>query len=103
VNFNTSDQSGNTIGARGVIFNYKPGDDKAVMARIATEIRAEMKPQILSKEKLFASMIAGLCFGTRSLSIRILTFAPLFSAIAGRLLYRLDQADTVSSAALPGA
>jgi hypothetical protein len=28
------DQSGEPIGARGVVFNYKPGDDKAIFVKI---------------------------------------------------------------------
>src|SRR5258708_22986835 len=37
------DQSGKTIGALGVVFNYKPGDDQEAMAKLATEVRDEMK------------------------------------------------------------
>jgi hypothetical protein len=47
------DQSGKTIGALGVVFNYKPGDDKEAMAKLATQVRDEMKAQIPSKSKLF--------------------------------------------------
>jgi hypothetical protein len=47
------DASGNTIGALGVVFNYKPGDDKAALAKIADQIRDEMKAQLPNKSKLF--------------------------------------------------
>jgi iron complex outermembrane receptor protein len=47
------DASGNTIGALGVVFNYKPGDDKAALAKIAEQVRDEMKAQLPSKESLF--------------------------------------------------
>ncbi len=47
------DSSGKTIGALGVVFNYKPGDDKAALQKIATEIRDEMKAQIPTANALF--------------------------------------------------
>src|SRR6516165_8016748 len=47
------DSSGRTIGALGVVFNYKPGDDKAALAKIAEQVRDEMKEQLPSKSKLF--------------------------------------------------
>ncbi len=47
------DQSGKTVGALGVVFNYKPGDDKAAMARIADQIRDEMQAQTPSADSLF--------------------------------------------------
>jgi hypothetical protein len=47
------DASGKTIGALGVVFNYKPGDDKAVLAKIADQVRDEMKAELPSKGKLF--------------------------------------------------
>jgi hypothetical protein len=47
------DASGNTIGALGVVFNYKPGDDKAALAKIAGQIRDEMKAQLPNKNTLF--------------------------------------------------
>lgn len=47
------DQSGKTIGALGVVFNYKPGDDKEAMAKIATQIRDEMKAKTPSASALF--------------------------------------------------
>ena len=46
------DKSGKTIGALGVVFNYKPGDDKAALAKIAEQIRDEMKSQIPSQSAL---------------------------------------------------
>jgi hypothetical protein len=47
------DASGKTIGALGVVFNYKPGDDKATMEKIADQIRDEMKAQLPTKSALF--------------------------------------------------
>ena len=47
------DQSGKTIGAAGIVFNYKPGDDKAKMEKTAEQIRDEWKKQIPNKESLF--------------------------------------------------
>ena len=47
------DASGKTIGALGVVFNYKPGDDKAAMEKIADQIRDEMKAQLPTKSALF--------------------------------------------------
>jgi hypothetical protein len=48
------DARGKTIGALGVVFNYKDGDDKAVLEKIATEARDEMKAKLPSAKKLFA-------------------------------------------------
>lgn len=48
------DQSGRTIGALGVVFNYKPGDDKAALIKIADQIGEEMKAQIPTKSALFS-------------------------------------------------
>ena len=48
------DQSGKTIGAAGIVFNYKPGDDKAKFEKIAEQIRDEWKAQIPNKDSLFA-------------------------------------------------
>jgi hypothetical protein len=48
------DQSGKTIGAAGIVFNYKPGDDKEQMEKTAEQIRDEWKAQTPSKESLFA-------------------------------------------------
>lgn len=47
------DSSGKTIGALSVVFNYKPGDDKAALAKIGDEVRDEMRPQLASEEALF--------------------------------------------------
>jgi hypothetical protein len=47
------DQNGNRIGAVGIVFNYKAGDDKQKLAKRAQQVRDEMKKQIPSKEKLF--------------------------------------------------
>jgi hypothetical protein len=47
------DSSGNTIGALGVVFNYKPGDDKAAFAKTAEMVRDEMKAKLPSEVKLF--------------------------------------------------
>ena len=47
------DQSGKTIGAAGIVFNYKPGDDKAKFEKTAEQIRDEWKAQIPNKDSLF--------------------------------------------------
>lgn len=47
------DASGKTIGALGVVFNYKPGDDKAALEKIATQTRDEMKSVTPAKSSLF--------------------------------------------------
>jgi iron complex outermembrane receptor protein len=47
------DASGKTIGALGVVFNYKPGDDKEALVKIATQVRDEMKAQLPSAAALF--------------------------------------------------
>ncbi len=47
------DASGKTIGALGVVFNYKPGDDKKALQKIAEQTRDEMKAQLPSSKKLF--------------------------------------------------
>ena len=54
VEFAMKDQSDATIGAAGVVFNYKPGDDKARMEKVANQIRDEWKVQTPNKESLFA-------------------------------------------------
>ena len=46
-------KGGKTIGAIGVVFNYKPGDDKVGLDKIATEIQKEMQAQITSSNTLF--------------------------------------------------
>lgn len=47
------DSSGKTIGALGVVFNYKQGDDKAALEKIAIRTRDEMKAKIPSEARLF--------------------------------------------------
>jgi hypothetical protein len=47
------DASGKTIGALGVVFNYKAGDDKAALEKIAIQTRDEMKAKLPSPHKLF--------------------------------------------------
>jgi iron complex outermembrane receptor protein len=47
------DASGRTIGALGVVFNYKEGEDKKALEKIAIETRDEMKTKILSASRLF--------------------------------------------------
>ena len=47
------DAKGRTIGALGVVFNYKPGDDKAALARIADQVRDEMRQKLPNKAALF--------------------------------------------------
>ena len=47
------DSAGKTIGALGVVFNYKPGDDKAALAKIAGQVRDEMKAKLPSEATLF--------------------------------------------------
>ena len=47
------DKSGQTIGALGIVFNYKPGDDKAVFENTGEHIRDAMKARIASSDSLF--------------------------------------------------
>src|SRR5438477_162904 len=47
------DQTGERIGAVGIVFNYKSGVDKNKLAKQAEKIRDEMAKQIQSKDKLF--------------------------------------------------
>ena len=47
------DASGRTIGAIGVVFNYKPGEDKAPLIRAANDIEREMSRRIESPAALF--------------------------------------------------
>jgi hypothetical protein len=46
------DASGKTVGALGVVFNYKQGDDKTAFIKIAEQIRDEMKAQLPSASTL---------------------------------------------------
>ena len=48
------DAKGNTIGALGVVFNYKAGDDKMALQKIAEQTRDEMKAKLPSAKRLFA-------------------------------------------------
>ena len=47
------DKAGKTVGALGVVFNYKPGDDKEAYHRIADQIEAEMRAQLPNEKSLF--------------------------------------------------
>ena len=47
------DVSGTRIGAVGIVFDYKAGDDKTKLAKTAEQVRDEMSRQIRSKESLF--------------------------------------------------
>jgi hypothetical protein len=47
------DASGKTIGALGVVFNYQPGDDKIALAKIADQVRDEMKAKLPTGSALF--------------------------------------------------
>jgi hypothetical protein len=49
------DAAGRTIGALGVVFNYKAGDDKAALEKIAIATRDEMKAKIKSHAALFVA------------------------------------------------
>lgn len=47
------DQNGSLVGAAGIVFNYKAGDDKQKLQKRAEQVRDEMKKKIASREKLF--------------------------------------------------
>lgn len=47
------DKDGHNIGAVGIVFNYKKGDDKQKYAATAEKIRDEMSQSIPNREKLF--------------------------------------------------
>jgi len=47
------DASGKTIGALGVVFNYKEGDNREALQKIAEATRDEMKTQLPSAKALF--------------------------------------------------
>jgi hypothetical protein len=47
------DGSGKTIGALGVVFNFKAGDDKAALAKVAEQVRDEMRAKLPSEATLF--------------------------------------------------
>ncbi len=50
------DSSGKTIGALGVVFNYKQGDDEMALEKIANQIRDEMKAQLPTASALFGAV-----------------------------------------------
>jgi len=50
------DSSGRTVGALGVVFNYRPGDEKAALAKLAEQVRDEMKAKLPSEAALFAPL-----------------------------------------------
>ncbi len=52
------DRSGQIIGAVGIVFHYKQGDDKQKLVTIAESIRNEMRRQIPSRNKLFEPVTA---------------------------------------------
>ncbi len=45
-------RGGKRIGAIGVVFNYKPGDDKVALDKIATEIQKEMQADLVRPREL---------------------------------------------------
>jgi len=47
------DASGKTIGALGVVFNYKVGADKIALEKIADQVRDEMKAKLPAEAILF--------------------------------------------------
>jgi hypothetical protein len=49
------DKSGRIMGALGLVFNYKAGDDKTKLVAIAEQIREELREQISSKAFLFTA------------------------------------------------
>ncbi len=52
------DRRGKIIGAVGIVFHYKQGDDKKKLVTIAESIRNEMRRQIPSLSKLFEPVTA---------------------------------------------
>ena len=50
------DKTGKNIGAVGIVFDYKKGDDQKKLAAAAEKIRDEMSQSIPSKGKLFESV-----------------------------------------------
>lgn len=53
VEFALKDRAGRTVGAVGVVFNYKAGDDKAALEKIANQIGSEMQAQLPNAAALF--------------------------------------------------
>jgi hypothetical protein len=47
------DKAGKTIGSLGVVFRYKPGDNKLALQKIAHDIEKEMQVQITDTARLF--------------------------------------------------
>ena len=50
------DKSGKIIGALGLVFNYKSGDDKTKLVATAEQIRTELQAQIPTKASLFKTV-----------------------------------------------
>lgn len=51
--FSLRDRTGKVIGAVGVVFPYKPGDDKLALQKIAKAISKEMSSHIPKVQRLF--------------------------------------------------
>jgi len=49
------DTAGETLGAVGVVFNYKTGDDKDRLVKIANQVESEMQRQLPNAAKLVAA------------------------------------------------
>jgi len=49
------DKSGRTIGALGVVFNYKPGDEKQRLVATSEEIGREIQRQLPDASRLFGA------------------------------------------------
>ena len=47
------DKSGKIIGAIGIVFSYKQGDDKMALQKVANEVAKEMQEQIPTAHRLF--------------------------------------------------
>ena len=47
------DKSGKIIGAIGIVFSYKPGDDKTAFQKIARDVAREMQAKIPDAHSLF--------------------------------------------------
>jgi hypothetical protein len=47
------DQSGRIVGAIGIVFNYRSGDDRSALVATANRIRAALAKQIENKRSLF--------------------------------------------------
>jgi len=53
VEFALKDKAGKIVGATGVVFNYKVGDDKAALVKIPDQMAAEMRAQLPTTGSLF--------------------------------------------------